>query len=57
MLQKYISFSFCPKSFVHPPSFLRFTVEAIKVTGYNAVMKKELKYLPRIQLFKSTAQK
>jgi len=33
------SFIFCPKSFVRPPSFLHFSVEAIKVTGYNAVMK------------------
>lgn len=33
------SFIFCCKSFVDPPSCLHFTVEAIKVTEYNAVMK------------------
>jgi hypothetical protein len=38
MLQRYFSFIFWPERFVCPPSFLHFTVEAIKVTGYNAVM-------------------
>jgi len=36
---KDFSFIFCPKSFIRPPPFLHFIVEAIQVTGYNAVLK------------------
>lgn len=41
VIQCYEDFSliFCPKSFVRPPSFLHFTVEAIQVTGYSVVLK------------------